>query len=108
VTGSGTTNITNIFGDVHHGAGHAPRASPEAAGDDRDVPGLPEFVPGTLHDRRTLLSGLKAKMTQPDGMFVELVGVPGIGKTAIVAELLRKRPDNVALGGLIHEYRRAA
>ncbi|UWZ36364.1 hypothetical protein Drose_35915 [Dactylosporangium roseum] len=100
VTGSGTTNVTNIFGDVHHGSRQATPTSPEPAGDDRDVPGLPEFVPGTLHDRRNLLGDLTAKMTQPDGVFVELVGVPGIGKTAIVAELLRKRPDNVAPGYL--------
>lgn len=44
VTGSRTTNVTNIFGDVHHGAGQAPPALPEAARDDRDVQGLPEAV----------------------------------------------------------------
>lgn len=42
---SGTTQVNNYYGDVHQNAGPAPSAAPEPAEDDRDVPGLPEFVP---------------------------------------------------------------
>ncbi|GAA0505399.1 hypothetical protein Ade02nite_71670 [Paractinoplanes deccanensis] len=82
------------------GSSETTTPSSDTTEDDREVAGLPEFVPGTLRDRRTPLDALTTKMTRDEGVFVQLVGAPGIGKTAIVAELLRNRPDNVGAGYL--------
>ncbi|WP_157437521.1 AAA family ATPase [Actinoplanes subtropicus] len=80
----------------------APASPPPAAKQQPkpEVAGLPEFVPGTLHDRRTLMTNLEAKMDRTNGVFVALVGAAGIGKTAIAAELLRKREKKVGAGYL--------
>ncbi|UQU62510.1 AAA family ATPase [Couchioplanes caeruleus] len=97
VVSGGPATVTHYHGVVHQTIA---QALPEAAGPVPDVPGLPEFVAGTLFDRCTLLDRLRSRMMQPDVVFVELVGPRGIGKTAIAAELLRTRPDNIAAGYL--------
>ncbi|MFI5845618.1 AAA family ATPase [Catenuloplanes sp. NPDC051500] len=97
VVSGGPATVTH-YGDVIHQT--IAQVPPEETKPVTDVPGLPEFVAGTLFDRRTLLQQLRSKMSRSDGMFVELVGPRGIGKTAIAAELLRTRPDNIAVGYL--------
>jgi tetratricopeptide (TPR) repeat protein len=57
--------------------------------------GLPEFVAGPFHDREDVLPQLLADMSNPEIVFVQLRGAPGIGKTAVAAQVARRAPDEV-------------
>ncbi|MFC7279224.1 AAA family ATPase [Paractinoplanes rhizophilus] len=96
ITGGRQTNADSYYETNYFLGGGNPPSPAEKPSDMRDIPGLPEFVPGTLHDRRGLLKRLETEMSRSEGLFVALEGTAGVGKTAITAELLRKAPEKVA------------
>jgi hypothetical protein len=50
---------------------------------------LPDFVPASVIGREELIEGLKAILAVPRSALVALVGGPGIGKTAVAAQVAR-------------------
>ena len=96
-----------------HGDGAAAVSAAEGQGLVRDVrlPPLrvlhrpPDLVPSTFLDRRDVLAQLEKQLEHPSMHFVALVGDPGVGKTAVVTELLQRlKPPKPVLPISTFEY----
>ncbi|WP_328472382.1 AAA family ATPase [Actinoplanes sp. NBC_00393] len=100
-----TAGVHNSHNTYHYYGDSAARppmpalAPEQEASDDgpgyREVPDLPEFVPVAVRDRVDVLERLRAELQDSRTVFLQLVGDPGIGKTAVAAEVARMAPGEV-------------